>query len=427
MKWFSRIHVKPLAFLKPGPKLGKETGVKSIKPVVVLASLIILCGLISCTPADQHVKATAPPPKPVYKPEPVVEKTPRFANLDEALAYLGTALTEEIFSQSDANRFSATASGDASGTSGSATQASPEEMTRQHAADAMAELDREIARKEGRTYEPSDTPSTSVQSQEKYSTQSTTGMRGGSRSSGEPMVIAIADFINSEGNVSKLGRYAVEKLTPYFARSKDFAVMERAMIDQVLQEQKFQVSAFVDEASTQEFGKLVGAETIISGTIAELGNAYYFNVKAIGVATGNLMAVVDVEVDRNSRLAALYHADLPKIKPKKEFQPQIFRASGMGVPSAKHTNPSVARAMAGRAAKADAMRNLAQQIQGAHIDAETTVRDYVTESDTIKMEVNSYIRGARVISQKQQPDGTVEVEMEVEVPAEFFEQLYSSQ
>jgi hypothetical protein len=405
------------------PQIGKETSVKSIKSLAVFASLIILSGLISCTPADQQVKATTPPPEPADQPEPVVKKTPRFATLDQALEYLGSALTQEIFSQSNADRFSATVSGKTSGTSGKAPEPSPEEMTRQRAADAMEELDREIARKEGRTYEPP----VSVQSQEKYSTPSTTGKSAGSRSSDEPMVIAIADFINSGGNVSKLGRYAVEKLTPYFARSRKFAVMERAMIDQVLQEQKFQVSAFVDEASTQEFGKLVGAETIISGTIAELDNAYYFNVKAIGVATGNLMAVVDVEVDRNSRLAALYHADLPKIKPKKEFQPQIFRASGMGIPSAKHTNPSVARAMAGRAAKADAMRNLAQQIQGAQIDAETTVRDYVTESDTIKMEVNSYIRGARVISQTQQPDGTVEVEMEVEVPAEFFEQLYATQ
>ena len=400
---------------------------KSIKPFAALMSLIILCGLISCTPADQQVKATAPPPEPAYKPEPVIKKTPRFANLDEGLDYLGTALTKEIFNQGGASRFSATASGGASGTSGAAGQPSPEEMTRQHAADAMEELEREIARKEGRAYASSDASSVAVQSQENYGTQSATGMGGGSGSTGEPMVIAIADFINSGGNVSKLGRYAVDKLTPYFARSREFAVMERAMIDQVLQEQKFQVSAFVDEASTQEFGKLVGAETIISGTIAELDNAFYFNVKAIGVATGNLMAVVDVEVDYNARLAALYHTDLPKVKKKKEFQPQIFRASGMVVPSTKHTNPSVARAMAGRAAKADAMRNLAQQIQGAHIDAETTVRDYVTESDTIKMEVNSYIRGARVISQKQSPDGTVEVEMEVEVPAAFFEQLYSSQ
>ena len=397
---------------------------KSIKFVTALVFSISLVGLISCTPADQQVKASDPTATAAQEPAPAVKKTPRFADLDAALEYLGTALTKEIFDQGGADRYSATVSG---GPAGTAVQASPEELTRQHAADALDELDREIARKEGRAYEPSRSPSVEVQSTESYGSQGTSGMAGERRSAGEPMVIAIADFVNSEGNVSKLGRYAVDKLTPYFARSKQFSVMERAMIDKVLQEQKFQVSAFVDEASTQEFGQLVGAETIISGSIAELDNAYYFSVKAIGVASGNLMTAVDVEVDGNGRLASLYHADLPPVKQKKVFQPQTFRAAGLGVPSSKHTNAAVARAMAGRAAKADAMRNLVQQIQGARIDAETTVKDYVTESDHIKMEVNSYIRGARVINQKQMPDGTVEVEMEVEVPAAFFEQLYTNQ
>ncbi len=401
---------------------------ESIKFVAAVACPIILFGLIACTPADQQVKEVIPTTEAATQPAPTVKKTPRFADLDEALEYLGTALTGEIFKQSDANRFTATVSDSSTGAAGPGSETSPsnEDMTRQHAAEALDELEREIARKEGRAYETQDSKAVSVDSKETYSSQSTTGIGGQHRSSDGPMVIAIADFVNSEGNVSKLGRYAVDKLTPYFARSNQFSVMERAMIDKVLQEQKFQVSAFVDEESTQEFGKLVGAETIISGTIAELDNAYYFNGKAIGVATGNLLTAVDVEVYRNDRLATLYRADLPQVKPKKEFQPQIFRASGMGVASTKHTNPSVARAMAGRAAKADAMRNLVQQIQGARIDAETTVKDYVTESDHIKLEVNSYIRGARVVNQKQMPDGTVEVEMEVEVPASFFEELYSN-
>jgi hypothetical protein len=405
-------------------KIGKEPSVKLIKFVV---GLLLIAGLIACTPADRQVKESVTPTPGTLPPVTTVKKTPRFANLDEALEYLGTALTEEIFNQIGSNRFSATVSGDAQGSPGAAgSQLSPEEATRQHAADAMDELEREIARKEGRTYEAQGSKGVSVQSQENYSSQSTTNMAGERPSGGAPMVIAIADFVNSEGNVSKLGRYAVEKLTPYFARSKQFSVMERAMIDKVLQEQRFQVSAFVDEASTQEFGKLVGAETIISGTISELDNAYYFNAKAIGVAAGNLITAVDVEVERSGRLAALYRADLPQVK-KKEFQPQTFRATGMGVPSSKQTNKAVARAMAGRAAKADALRNLAQEIQGARVDAETTVKDYVTQSDSIRLEVNSFIRGARVVNQKEMPDGTIEIEMEVDVPAAFFEQLYSNQ
>ena len=149
---------------------------------------------------------------------------------------------------------------------------------------------------------------------------------------------------------------------------------------------------------------------------------FYIQAKAVGVARGNLMVSVDAEVDRNGRLVALYNAPLPKPK-KAPSKPRIFRAKGIGIPSSKHKNPTLARTLATRAAQADAMRNLAQEIQGAQIDSETTVKDYMTENDNVRIGVNSFLRGARLIDKKQMPDGAVEVEMEVEVPGEFFDSM----
>ena len=383
----------------------------SIKFIVAAASILIIFGLISCTPAGVQVKKS-----PLIK-----KKTPRFSDLNEAVDYLGTAISEEMYNIEGSNQFTSDVSGDSYSSKEPLTEKefTPEEMTRQHAESALDELDREIARKEGK--------SISITSKESYTSQQSTNMGGTDRASKEPMVIAIADFINEEGNVSKLGRYVSDKLTPYFARSKQFSVMERVVIDKVLEEHQFQVSAFVDEESTQEFGKLVGAETIISGTISALDDAFYFIAKVVGVAHGNLITSIDVEVDRSGRLVALYNANLPRSK-KKEFRSKIFRAKGIGIPSEKHKkNPTLASTLAGRAATVDAMRNLAQQIQGAHIDAKTTVRDFMTESDNVTLQVNTYIRGARVISKKEMPDGAVEVEMEVEMPAEFFEKLSANQ
>jgi TolB-like protein len=383
----------------------------SIKFIVAAASILIIFGLISCTPTGVQVK----------KPPLTQKKTPRFSDLNEAVDYLGTAIGEEMYNIEGSNQFTSDVSGDSYSSKEPLTEKefTPEEMTRQHAESALDELDREIARKEGK--------SISITSKESYTSQQSTNMGGTDRASKEPMVIAIADFINEEGNVSKLGRYVSDKITPYFARSKQFSVMERVVIDKVLEEHQFQVSAFVDEESTQEFGKLVGAETIISGTISALDDAFYFNAKVVGVAHGNLITSIDVEVDRSGRLVALYNANLPRIK-EKEFKSKIFRAKGLGIPSVKHKkNPTLARTLAGRAATVDAMRNLAQQIQGAHIDAKTTVKDFMTESDNVTLKVNTYIRGARVISKKEMPDGAVEVEMEVELPAEFFEKLSANQ
>ena len=57
------------------------------------------------------------------------------------------------------------------------------------------------------------------------------------------------------------------------------------------------------------------------------------------------------------------------------------------------------------------------------MDSKTTVKDFVTESDQVNVQVNSFLRGARVIDKREMPDGAVEIEMEVEVPGEFFDKL----
>jgi len=385
-----------------------------LKTVWVVFSIFLILILMSCASAPQKagqaVDETSTAPKKVEK------RTPRFSQFADALEYLGIALNEEIYNLKQSDGFSATVSVVA----GSDDPMTPEEETRMHADDAMEELDREIAKQEGRVYEGDD--GQSVTSSESYTAGESSNMAGKGSRSDRPMVIAIADFVNDDGNVSKLGRYIADKLTPYFARSDQFSVLERALINKVIEEQQFQVSAFVDESSTQEFGKLLGAETIISGTVSELNDAFYFNAKVVGVTYGNLLTSIDVEVDRTGRLVALYTAPLPKPK-KEKSKPRIFRAKGIGVPSSKHTNPTLARTMAARAAQADAMRNLAQEIQGAQVNSETTVKDYMTESDSVNVSVNSYLRGARVINKTEMPDGAVEIEMEVEVSGEFFDAL----
>jgi TolB-like protein len=220
----------------------------------------------------------------------------------------------------------------------------------------------------------------------------------------KPMVIALADFGTAEGKVTRLGRYVSDKITPYFTRSARFSVQERALIDKVIQE--------------QEVGKLLGAETIIAGTISELGNAYYINAKAVGVTKGNILTSIDVEIKRNEKLAALYNTDL-------KTNAKVFRAQGIGIPSPKHKNPTLARALAVRAAKGDAMRNLVEQIKAVQITSETTIKDMATQDDNIRIQLNATLQGARVINQRQLSDGSVEVEMEVELTEEFFQALKS--
>jgi len=92
----------------------------------------------------------------------------------------------------------------------------------------------------------------------------------------------------------------------------------------------------------------------------------------------------------------------------------IVRVTGSGAPpdrgSAAHK-----RLMAERAATADAYRQLAEAIHGVRVDAETLVRDYMTESDVIRTKVSGLIKGAQKVNTRYLSDGSMEVDMVVKL------------
>ena len=69
--------------------------------------------------------------------------------------------------------------------------------------------------------------------------------------------------------------------------------------------------------------------------------------------------------------------------------------------------------LAKRAAQADALRNLAEQIKGLRITSSTFVKDYVAENDEIRTAVNTFLRGAKVVDVKYMEDDSAEVTMEL--------------
>jgi hypothetical protein len=70
--------------------------------------------------------------------------------------------------------------------------------------------------------------------------------------------------------------------------------------------------------------------------------------------------------------------------------------------------------LAYRAARVDAMRKLAERINGLQITSDTSVRDFVADNDDIETRMRAFIRGAREVGKpRYMEDGTCEVTMEV--------------
>jgi len=92
---------------------------------------------------------------------------------------------------------------------------------------------------------------------------------------------------------------------------------------------------------------------------------------------------------------------------------QVLEATGSGVRPPDAVSPAQARLLAKRAAVADAYRNLAQLISEVSVTGDTTVQRFITTNDTVRLRVQAYIRGARVVDEKDDPDGTYTVTLRV--------------
>lgn len=87
-------------------------------------------------------------------------------------------------------------------------------------------------------------------------------------------------------------------------------------------------------------------------------------------------------------------------------------AEGTGLPPAGMSGTR-GKVLARRAALVDAQRQLAEIVDGIQLDAETTVRDLVVESDVVHTKVEAIVKGARVISEEYTEDGACLLKMAV--------------
>ena len=85
----------------------------------------------------------------------------------------------------------------------------------------------------------------------------------------------------------------------------------------------------------------------------------------------------------------------------------------LSLPDAWKGIPAQARLMAKRAAQVDAYRNLAEQVNGLRLSSSTFVRDFVAESDQIKTDLDTFLKGVKVSEVRYLNDLSVEVDVKL--------------
>lgn len=93
-----------------------------------------------------------------------------------------------------------------------------------------------------------------------------------------------------------IGVAMAEILTHTFFDQSKFRLVERIEIDQLLREQKFQLTGAVDSKTAVNVGKITGAEYILIGSVDKIGNQYQVNARLVKVESSQVIASEFIEV-----------------------------------------------------------------------------------------------------------------------------------
>jgi len=99
--------------------------------------------------------------------------------------------------------------------------------------------------------------------------------------------IAVLQFEGS--GVDEITAKNITKRFSYeLSKTKRFDIVEREMMDKILEEQKFQSSGCVADECAVEIGQLIGVHKIVAGSVDKILDSYSLNIRLIDVATGGI-------------------------------------------------------------------------------------------------------------------------------------------
>tara|TARA_B100001013_G_scaffold201301_1_gene121944 strand:- start:347 stop:1339 length:993 start_codon:yes stop_codon:yes gene_type:complete len=149
--------------------------------------------------------------------------------------------------------------------------------------------------------------------------------------------IAVFDFSNN-GLKDNEVKTLTDRLRNELVQNGNFKVVERSKIDEILSEQKFQMSGCVDECLI-EVGKILGASKIVIGSIGMVGNTYTISARMVDAETG--------EIENAFSYDSKYNIDLLLTNGMKEVALRLIDPKANNIISStniKTTQPQVKKA-----------------------------------------------------------------------------------
>jgi len=128
--------------------------------------------------------------------------------------------------------------------------------------------------------------------------------------------IAIVEFSDLNDNVNDLGRFLAEKLINELIQNKGdkgYEIVERRQLNKVLKQLKLSSSGLLDPKSMKEVGKILNVDSIVTGSLTDLGNDIDVNARIISVESAKIIAVASTTIPKVGSVATLMGQNSVKV------------------------------------------------------------------------------------------------------------------
>ena len=112
-------------------------------------------------------------------------------------------------------------------------------------------------------------------------------------------------ILNIQSSSPDLSDYIIDELLANAVADKTFSVVDRQQLDIIRAEQNFQWSGEVDDKAAVDIGKLLGAQTIVSGAVNRLGTGYRIRIRALEVQTAQVQGQYNRNIDSSRMITAI--------------------------------------------------------------------------------------------------------------------------
>jgi hypothetical protein len=97
----------------------------------------------------------------------------------------------------------------------------------------------------------------------------------------------------------------VEELTGELVTGRKVTIVDRRSLALIRQEMNLQLSGDVSDESAQAIGRMLGAQSIVSGSLTDMGTFHRFRVRVINVETAAIQTQVSLNLQKDTQVSFL--------------------------------------------------------------------------------------------------------------------------